>query len=251
MGRLDNRTALITGGTSGIGLGAARRLQEEGARVIITGSRPASVEAALARLGDGAAGLVLDVRDTAAIAALPDRVREHTDRVDVLLPNAGVSMSRPFGSVTEQQFDEIVDVNLKGVYFTVQALLPLLQRGASIVLNGSATAERGIPGSSVYAATKAAMSSLAVNLSAELLDRGIRVNAIAPGAVDTALWDKLNPGADPAVHEQVRAGVTAAVPVGRIASPEEIGALVAYLGSDESAYVVGSTIVIGGGTGTL
>lgn len=249
MNRFTNKVAVITGGSSGIGLAAARQLVAEGAQVVITGRSPDTMRAALDQLGPAAAGVISDAGDMSDVSTLPEAVRARHARIDIIIANAGIIHGAPVEQVTEREFDEQVDVNFKGVYFTVQALLPLMTDGGSIVLTGSSSARRGLASNSVYASTKAAVAQLARNLSADLLERRIRVNVVEPGAVDTPIFDR--PGLPADQLAAVKQSIVAQVPVGRFASAEEVARLLAYLASDESAYIVGESIGVGGGFGTL
>ncbi|MEU3750389.1 SDR family NAD(P)-dependent oxidoreductase, partial [Streptomyces narbonensis] len=185
MNRFTGKTALVTGGTSGMGLAAAHRLVTEGAQVVVTGRTRARVDAAVGRLGPGASGVVADVADLGALDAMVETVRERHGRVDSLFANAGSGVFLPFEDITEPEFDLGVDVNLKGVFFTVQKSLPLLADGGSIVVNASWTLHRGNSVLTLYSATKAAVHNLARTLAASLAPRGIRVNSVSPGYIDT------------------------------------------------------------------
>jgi len=248
MRRFQNKVVVITGATRGIGLATARRLADEGAGVVVVGRQPHDVTEVAEKLGPDAIGIAADVTDTDDLARLGSQVAERVGSIDALFVNAGISRLAPVDQITEELFDQQVATNLKGAFFTVARLRPLFQGPGSIVLNGSATADRGVPGNLVYAATKAAISSMARGLSSELVGRGIRVNAIAPGAIDTELWDTIGIPGD---HDQIVSGLTHSIPAKRVGRPEEIAALVAFLASDESSYLLGSTITIGGGSGTL
>lgn len=244
MGRLENKRTLITGGTGGIGLETARWFLKEGARVAITGSNPASLEAARQELGDVLA-IRADAGDVVGQAAIAEAIRSGLGGLDVIFINAGIGEFRPLGQWDEAAFDRSIAVNLKGPFFLIQALLPILGNPASIVLNTSINAHIGMPMSSVYAATKAGLLSLARTLSGELLSRGIRVNAISPGPIATALHGKLGMG------EAEIAALVAQIPAGRRGFPEEIAKAVVFLASDEAAFTVGSELIIDGGMSTL
>ncbi|RSN71363.1 glucose 1-dehydrogenase [Actinomadura sp. WAC 06369] len=245
--RFDGKVALITGGTSGMGLAAARRLLEEGARVLVTGRDQGRLDAAAKEL-DGAAPdageRVLTVRADAAsltdLDALMDAVRDRHGRLDVLFANAGVGAFGPTADVTEAEFDRTVDVNFKGVYFTIQKALPLLAADASIVINASWTLHRGLPTASLYSATKAAVQSLVRTLAAELGPRGIRINAVSPGYIDTPMFRAAIPA------DEVE-GTRAQVASGRIGTSEEVAGAVAFLASADAAYVNGQDLIVDGG----
>ena len=244
MSRLKNKRTLVTGGSSGIGLETARRFLAEGARVAITGSNPASLEAAREELGDVLV-IQADAGDVAGQAQVADTIRDHFGGLDVVFINAGVGDFRPLDQWDEAGFDRSLAINLKGPFFLVQALLPLFAKGASIVLNTSINAHIGMPNSSVYAATKAGLLSLARTLSGELLPRGIRVNAVSPGPIATPLHGKIGMG-----DAEIK-GLVAQIPLGRRGAPKEIADAVVFLASDESAFTVGSELIIDGGMSTL
>ena len=245
MNRLTNKRALITGGTSGIGLETARQFLAEGARVAITGSSDTSIAAARRELGDD----VLILRSNAGVVAeqpaLAKAVGEAFGGLDVVFINAGVAELRPVEQWDEAAFDRTLSINLKGPYFLLQALLPLLANPSSVVLNTSVNAHIGMPTSSVYAASKAGLISLARTLSGELIARGIRVNAVSPGPISTPLYGKLGLSADEL--QKKAESIRALVPAGRFGTPSEIAKAVVFLASDESAFTVGSELLIDGG----
>jgi NAD(P)-dependent dehydrogenase (short-subunit alcohol dehydrogenase family) len=249
MSKFEGRTVLVTGGSSGIGLAAAQAYAAQGARVVITGRDAAALEQARARIG----GQTLAIRNEAGKAAAARELAQQLGaagvRLDAVFVNAGIARFAEFKDVSEQLWDEMFDINIKGAYFTIQALLPLLNRGAAIVLNGSINAHLGMPQSSVYAASKAALVSLAKTLSAELLPAGVRVNVVSPGPVRTPLHSKLV--SDPAALEAVAAQIQGQIPLGRFGTPEEIAATVLHLSSPESAFIVGTEIIADGGMSQL
>ena len=249
MNRLKNKRALITGGTTGIGLETARQFVKEGARVAVTGTNPTTLEAARKELGGEVLVIRSDASDTGAQKALAETVREAFGGIDILFVNAGVVDMRPLEQWDEAAFDRSMAINVKGPYFLVQALLPVFANPASIVLNGSVNAHIGMPGTSVYAATKAALISLARTLSGELISRGVRVNAVSPGPISTPLYGKL--GFSEADLKAVSASIQSKVPAGRFGNPSEIAHAIVFLASDESAFTVGSELLIDGGMGNL
>ncbi|MFT3824316.1 MAG: SDR family oxidoreductase [Chitinophagaceae bacterium] len=245
MNRLLNKTAVITGGNSGIGLATAKQFIEEGARVIITGRNQQSLNRALEELGSNAHGIVSDAANLASINRLREQVAAIFPSIDILFVNAGVAKFSPIESVTEEHFDEQFSVNVKGTYFTIQQLLPILNNGSSIILNTSVNAHIGMPNASIYSASKAAAISFARTLSAELLPRKIRVNAISPGPVTTPLYNKL--GLSQENLEATAQSVKGLVPLGRFAAPEEIARIAVFFASDDSSFVLGAELLADGG----
>jgi NAD(P)-dependent dehydrogenase (short-subunit alcohol dehydrogenase family) len=245
MARLQDKTALITGGSSGIGLETARRFLREGARVAITGANAERLEAARSAL-DGKVEIInADAGDVAAQAEIAARVKAAFGKLDILFANAGFGDFRPVEDWDEAGFDRSVAVNLKGPFFLVQALLPILGNPASIILNTSINARIGMPASHVYSATKAGLISLARTLSGELISRGIRVNAVSPGPVATPMHDRLG------LVDDALAGLVSQVPLGRRGVPAEIAEAVVFLASDDGAFAVGSEFVIDGGMSNI
>jgi NAD(P)-dependent dehydrogenase (short-subunit alcohol dehydrogenase family) len=245
MQRFEGKVAMITGGNSGIGLAAAKAFAREGASVVITGRDEASLKRAEREIGGRATALQADVSRLPEIDRAMSTIRERFKRIDALFVNAGIGKFVPFDQVTEEFFDETVAVNLKGVFFTVHKALPLLLPGAAVVLNASINAHKGMPGTTVYGATKAAVVNLAKTLSADLVDRGIRVNAISPGPVESALLSRL--GMADEQLQQTQDWIKSQVLLKRFADPAEIAEAVLYLCSSASAYIVGTEIVIDGG----
>ncbi|QVQ27817.1 SDR family oxidoreductase [Achromobacter deleyi] len=249
MNRFEQKTVLVTGGTSGIGLAAAEAFAAEGARVIITGRDAAALEKTRPTLGANALAIQNIAGAPGAAAALADALKAAGVRLDAVFINAGIAKFATLSEATEDLWDQTFNTNIKGVFFQLQALDPLLNSGASIVLNGSINAHIGMPASSIYAASKAALISLAKTLSAELLPRGIRVNVVSPGPVATPIYGKL--GLDPEKLEKTAASIQAQVPLGRFGTPQEIAATVLHLAARESAFIVGTEIIVDGGMSQL
>ena len=245
MNTLDNKVAVVTGGSSGIGLATAQRFIAEGARVVVTGRNQEALDAAVSTLGGAATGIRGDVANLDDLDRLFAHVRERFGRIDVLFANAGVAPFMPFGAVTEEHFDRLFTINVRGLFFTVQKALPLLADGASVILNASVVAQVGLPNTSVYSATKAAVRSLGRTLAAELSPRGIRVNVVSPGLIETPLVGKL--GLSPDEVKAFGAQVVQQTPLGRLGKAEEIAATVAFLASDDASYFTGADLVADGG----
>ncbi len=245
MDRLKGKRALITGGSSGIGLETARQFVAEGARVAITARAPNAFEQARQQLGDGAAYIVSDAANAAGQKKLASEIEDRFGKLDVLFVNAGIADLRPVEQWDESGFDNTFGINVRGPFFLIQALLPLFANPASIVLNASINADIGMPNASVYAASKAGLLSMARNLSAELISRGIRVNAVSPGPIATPLYNKL--GLSPADLQATSEALQKQIPARRFGKPGEIASAVVFLASDESAFTVGGEIIIDGG----
>jgi NAD(P)-dependent dehydrogenase (short-subunit alcohol dehydrogenase family) len=237
--------ALITGGTSGIGKATAELLHERGYQVIVTGQNPATIAAAEKSLPEQIVVVRADARSLTDTDRVAEEIRERFGTLDVVFLNAGIIRPQPVGAFDEATFDDLVDVNFKGQFFTLQKTLPLLNDGSSVIFTVGIGATRGISGGSVTAATRGALLSLVPSLALELAPRRIRVNAVSPGPVDTGIWAKS--GLPPEVLEE--AGDASRIPLGRFGTSEEIAEVVAFLASDAAAYVTGENIVVGGGTG--
>lgn len=245
MTRLMNKTAVITGGTTGIGFETAKQFVAEGARVIITGQNEERLQTAVNELGGGVIPVRVDVRSLSDLAALAARVKAEFSGLDVLFANAGIGLFAPLTAIDEVFYDDQFDINVKGVFFTVQKLAELLNEGASVILNASAVNEKGAAMGSVYFATKAAVRSLARSLAAELSSRQIRVNAISPGFVPTNFQSKM--GLPPETLNRFGDYVKQSAPLGRFGRREEIAAGVVFLASDESSYMTAADLVVDGG----
>jgi NAD(P)-dependent dehydrogenase (short-subunit alcohol dehydrogenase family) len=245
MGRLEHRIALVTGGTSGIDLAAAKVFVEEGAYVFITGRRDRELQSAVSEIGRNVTGIQGDVAVRADVDRMVAQIARERGRLDVIFANAGVAAYARLGQISEQIYDAIFNVNVKGLLFTVQQSLPLLTDGASIILNASIAGSRGFPANSVYNATKAAVRSFARTWTTDLKERGIRVNAISPGAIDTPGLSNLAASSSAGPERlQMMASVT---PLGRLGRPEEIAKAVLFLASDDSSYIAGSELFVDGG----
>jgi len=252
VGLLDEKTAVITGGTTGIGLATAARFVDEGARVFITGRRQAQLDEALGQLGERANGVRGDVGAGADLDRLYAAVAEAGRGLDIVVANAGVTAVARIGDITEDHLDTLLSTNIKGVVFTVQKALPLLNDGASIIITGSTTAERGREGLGVYAATKAAVRSFARTWANELKGRGIRVNVIIAGSTATPGSDNLAGQTSPSESlTQFRANRIAGIPLGRFGEPDEIANAALFLASDLASFTTGSTVTADGGANQI
>ena len=245
MSNLHNKVAVVTGGSSGIGFATAQRFIADGAQVVVTGRNQDALDAAVSTLGDRATGIRGDVANLDDVDRLFAQVREQFGRVDVLFANAGIAPFVPFQAVTPEHFDSLFNINVRGLFFTVQKALPLLSDGASVILNASVVAQSGLPNTSIYSATKAAVRSLGRTLAAELSPRGIRVNVVSPGVIATPLVGKL--GLSQADVDAFGEQVVRQTPLGRLGQPEEIAATVAFLASDDASYFTGADLVADGG----
>jgi NAD(P)-dependent dehydrogenase (short-subunit alcohol dehydrogenase family) len=247
MKKFENKVAVITGGNSGMGYGTAKILKELGATVIITGRRKEAIEQAAKELG--VHPVVSDQGKLEDVASLVGNVRDNFGKVDILFINAGVSGTSSIEQETPENFDKMININFRGVFFTLNKFIPHLNDGASVVILSSVLASTVSPGLSVYSASKSAVNSIMKTAAIELAPRKIRVNAISPGAIDTELFSKMG------MDEETLAGMTdyliSLTPLGRIGKPDEIGQLVAFLSSDEAAFITGSDHVIDGGSTLL
>src|SRR5712672_2721912 len=245
MGKLDGKIALVTGGNSGIGLATAKRFVNEGAHVFITGRREPELAAAVKAIGRSVTGVRGDVSNLGDLDRLFAQIKREQGKLDIVFANAGVAKSAPFGTITEEHYDSIFDINVKGLLFTVQKALPLLPDGASIILNASIVASKGLPANSVYSASKAALRSFARTWTTDLKDRHIRVNAVSPGSIDTPGLNNLLASSE--TGQQRLKMISNAVPLGRLGKPIEIAKAVVFLASDDSSYVTGAELFVDGG----
>ncbi len=243
--KLNNRVAVITGGSSGIGLAIARRFAQEGAKVAITGRNKKTIDQAVAEIGPNGLGIQGDVSKLDDLKRIYQTVADQLGKVDVLVVNAGVYVLAPLAHFTEEQFDQVSDINFKGAFFSVQKALPVLKDGASVILISSTVNGKGIPNHAAYSATKAAVRSLARSFSAELLDRKIRVNTLTPGPVDTPVFASVTSNAEEA--SAMKEAMGNFTPVKRVAKPEELAAAALYLASDDSAFMLGAELLLDGG----
>jgi NAD(P)-dependent dehydrogenase (short-subunit alcohol dehydrogenase family) len=244
MGKLDGKIAVVTGGSSGIGLATAKRFVADGAYVFITGRRKSELDAAVADIGENISAVQADVSKLSDLDSLFAVVRQAKGRIDVLFANAGIAEAAPLGEISEDHFDRQFDINVKGTLFTVQKALPLMPQGASIILNASVVGSKGFATRSVYSATKAALRSFARTWTSDLKGRKIRVNVVSPGGTDTPGLQGLaktdSKGLDDLYRERV--------PLGRVGRPAEVAAAVAFLASDESSYITGIELFVDGGS---
>src|ERR1035438_5511371 len=245
MGKLEGKVAVITGGNGGIGLATAEQFVQEGAYVFITGRRDAELAAAVKQIGKNVTGIPGDVANLADLDRLFAHIKKEKGQLDVVFANAGVATYAPLGKITEEHFDSIFDINVKGLLFTVQKALPLLPDGASIILNASIVASKGFEANSVYSATKAAVRSFARTWTTDLKERHIRVNAVSPGPIDTPGLHDLLASTDSG--QQRLKMMSSIVPLGRLGTPDEIAKAVVFLGSDDSSYITGTELFVDGG----
>ncbi len=248
MQRIEGKTALITGGTSGIGLATARLFVEHGARVFVTGRDPHALHRVESELGEQCTAIRADVTSADQMQCLATQIASADGAVDIFVANAGVAYPTPLAETDEARYDQLMDINVKGVFFSMQAVSPLIRRGGSVILLTSFLNQVGRPGLSLPWAFKAAVRSLARSWSRELLDRQIRVNAISPGGIDTPLQSR---GRTEAQAQAVRDDLAARTPAGRMGTAEEIAQAALYLASDESRFVLGAELVVDGGISQL
>jgi NAD(P)-dependent dehydrogenase (short-subunit alcohol dehydrogenase family) len=252
---LNGKTALVTGGTSGIGLATAKLLHANGARVAITGREPEGLERARRIVGGDVLTLQTDVLSGDALQKMASDVRQTFGLLDIFFANAGVAYVTPLATTSAAQYDGLMDTNVRSVFFSIQAVEPVMREGGSIVLNTAWLNQVGVPGRAILSASKAAVRSLARTLSAELRERRIRVNAVSPGLIETAILRGVgqseHPGQTEAEFRDCLAGASKLIPIGRLGRPEEIAAAVLFLASDASSYMLGSGVVVDGGFAEL
>ncbi len=246
MKRLEGKVAVVTGGNSGIGLATAKRFHEEGARVVIAGRSQKTLDEAVKAIGKGTVAVQADVSSAKDLDRLYATVSEKLGKIDVLFANAGIYKFAPLAATTEVLYDELFDINARGVYFTIQKALPHLNDGASIIVNTSVAGEIGVPNGTAYAATKAALRSFTRSIAAELVERGIRVNAVSPGPIETPAGFERTGLSKETVDEMLK-GFISMVPMKRIGQPEEIAATVAFLASQDASFITGAEIPVDGG----
>jgi len=245
MGKLEGKIALLTGGNGGIGLATAKQFVNEGAYVFITGRRDTELAAAVKEIARNVTGVPGDVSNLGDLDRLFAQIKREKGKLDIVFANAGVAKYAAFGKITEEHYDSIFDINVKGLLFTVQKALPLLPDGAAIILNASIVASKGLSANSVYSATKAAVRSFARTWTTDLKDRRIRVNAVSPGPIDTPGLNDLV--ASTGAGEQRLKMISSNVPLGRLGTPNEIAKAVVFLASDDSSYITGTKLFVDGG----
>ncbi|HKO40104.1 MAG TPA: glucose 1-dehydrogenase [Nitrososphaeraceae archaeon] len=243
--KLEGKIAVITGGNSGIGLATAKRLVTEGAYVFITGRRQKELDLAVSEIGKNVMGIQSDVSNLADIDRIYTTVKDQKGHLDILFANAGIAQFAPLEEISEEHFDKIFGINVKGLLFTVQKLLPIFQEGGSIILNASIGSSKGVEKTSVYSATKAAVRSFARTWTVDLRHRKIRVNAISPGPIDTPIFSNLMQNEEQS--EQFKKNIVNTVPMGRMGTPDEIAKVVSFLASDDSSYITGIELFVDGG----
>ncbi|HUI51860.1 MAG TPA: SDR family oxidoreductase [Terriglobales bacterium] len=249
MKRLEGKVAVVTGGNSGIGLATAKRLQEEGAKVAISGRNRKTLDEASKTIGNGVLTVQADVAELGEVEKFYAEVSKKLGKIDVLFVNAGVAKFVPLADTSEKVFDEQFDINIRGAYFTIQKALPLLNNGASIILNTSVVGNKGFAGASAYAATKAALRSLARTAATELADRGIRVNTVAPGPIETPIFERT--GLPKEALDEFAKDAISKIPLKRFGQPEEVAGVVAFLASKDASYITGVEINVDGGMGQV
>ena len=249
MKKLENKVAVITGGNSGIGLATAKLFHEEGAKVVLTGRRKEVVESAAKEVGVNATGIVNDTSDLKDIDSLYEQVDNQHGKIDVLFLNAGIAIYEPFEHTTEASFDRQFNTNVKGLYFNIQKALPLMKNGGTIVLTTSIANQIGMPNTSAYSASKAAVRSFARTLSAELIEKGIRVNCVSPGPIETPIFTKM--GIPPEAVNDTKLQIASGVPMKRMGIANEVAKAALYLASSDSSFTTGIDLTVDGGMASL
>lgn len=249
MSRFNGKVAVVTGGNSGIGLATAKELAANGAKVVIAGRDQKTLDEAVELIGNESFGVKTDVKNLGDLDKLFDETNSKFGKIDILFVNAGIAKFAPLADSDEALFDEIVNINFKGSYFTVKNALPHLNDGASIIFTTTVAAKKGMAGASIYAASKSAIHALTKIFAAELVGRGIRVNAVSPGPIETPIFDRM--GAPDEAKKEMKAGITAGVPMKRMGTAEEVAKTVAFLASDDSSFITGVEIDVDGGMGQL
>jgi len=243
--KLEGKIAVITGGNSGIGLATAKRFVTEGAYVFITGRRQKQLDLAVSEIGKNVIGIQSDVSNLADIDKIYNTVKDQKNRIDIIFANAGIAQFAKLEKISEEHFDKIFSINVKGLLFTVQKLLTIFQEGGSIILNASIGSSKGVEETSVYSATKAAVRSFARTWTVDLRHRKIRVNAISPGPIDTPIFSNLMQNEEQS--EQFKKNIVNTVPMGRMGTPDEVAKVVSFLASDDSSYITGIELFVDGG----
>ena len=247
--RFEGKTVVVTGGNSGIGLATAKLFHDEGAKVAVSGRDQKTLDEAVKTIGNGTLAVKADVSKLADIDRLYSQVAGKFGKIDAIFANAGIAKFAPASESSEQLFDEIFDINVKGLYFTLQKALPHLNNNAGIVLNSSVVNAKGSPTTSVYSASKAAVRSLARTFAGELVDRGIRVNVVSPGPIETPIFGRT--GLPQAAVDEFANYIKAANPMKRFGTPEEVGHAVLFLASSEASYITGVDLGVDGGAGQI
>jgi NAD(P)-dependent dehydrogenase (short-subunit alcohol dehydrogenase family) len=248
--RFMDQVVLVTGGNSGIGLATAKAFANEGAKVVITGRNPESLEVARKEIGHGALAFKTDVSKTAELDTLFGEIKKNFGHLDVVFVNAGVPSTGAIKDVTEKDFDDVMNVNLKGAFFTAQKAILLMPKGGRIIFNSSVLGSKGVPGMNVYSASKAAIRSFARSFSAEFIGQGIRTNVVSPGPIETPIWTRnANVPNDPMLSRMESRSQQ--VPMKRFGRPEEVASAVLFLASEESSYILGNELFVDGGIGQL
>ena len=249
MSRFNGKVAVVTGGNSGIGLATAKELAANGAKVVIAGRDQKTLDEAVESIGNESIGVKTDVKNLGDLDNLFNETNSKFGKIDILFVNAGIAKFAPLADSDEALFDEIVNINFKGSYFTVKNALPHLNDGASIIFTTTVAAKKGMAGASIYAASKSAIHALTKIFAAELVGRGIRVNAVSPGPIETPIFDRM--GAPEEAKKEMKAGIAAGVPMKRMGTAEEVAKTVAFLASDDSSYITGVDLDVDGGMGQL